>query len=140
MACRCKQACCPSRYSLKPLLYVCRFGNLHYIVCQYCNGDEEICLLALRTQRGVNKRQQNTKEEKHSCNIWVKDGLAWAGLQTESPPCFFKGEAGGGGSAEESPQSNTSWFMLQCLFPQCGLLGLVCQAEGVFSSSLPAPC
>lgn len=64
---------------------VCGFGSLHSLVCQICNGDEETCLLALRRPGGVNKHHGETKEGKHSCSIWLKDGLAWVGLKTEHP-------------------------------------------------------
>lgn len=47
----------------------CGFGSLHSFVCQICNGDE-ICLLALRQPRGVNKHWRDTKGKIHSCSIW----------------------------------------------------------------------
>ena len=121
---------------------MCGFGNLRPIVCQICNGDEEICPLALRQPRGVNKHQRETKEKKHSCSIWVKDGLVWVGLQTNSPSLLLllkRRVMEREGQPQDSPQSNTSVFMLHCLFPLCGLHCFVCQAEGAFPSSTARP-
>lgn len=121
-------------------LSFCASGNLHPIVCQICNGDEKSCPLALRQPRGVNKHQRNTKGKKHSCSIWVKDGLAWVGLQTEPPSLLLKGSVTGReGQLQDSPQSNTSLFMLWCLFPLCSLPCFVCPAKGVFPSSPASP-
>lgn len=62
------------------------FGSLRPIVCQTCPGDEQICRLALRQPRGVNKHRRDTKGKTHSYSIWVKDRLAWTGLQMQLPP------------------------------------------------------
>lgn len=90
MACQREQACWASLTLLLKLLSPlplcgCGFGNLHSIVCQICNGDE-ICPLALRQRRGVNKHRRDTRGKKHFCSIWANDGLVWAGLQTPLPP------------------------------------------------------
>lgn len=120
-------------------LCVCGFGNSHSIVCHICNRDEEICLLALRRPGGVNKHHRDTKGKKHSCSIWAKDGLVWAGLLTTSPPFVLPPAVSlweGGSVAGLSHQSNTNVFMLWCLFPLCGPLSLVCHTERVFPCQL----
>lgn len=69
-------------------------------------------------------------------------GLAWVGLQTQTPSLFcWKEELEGGreGQQLDSPQSNTSVFIFCCLFPLCGLSCSLCLAQGVlpFSSASP---
>lgn len=142
-----EQACCASLTLLPKLLNplllcVCGFGNLRPIVCPICNGDEEMCPLALRQPRGVNRYQRHKREEtflQHLGEGWARLG----GFANRSPPLSLllkRRVTGREGQRQDSPLSNTSVFMLRCLFPLCGLSCFVCQAEGVFPSSLPAPC
>lgn len=102
------------------------FGYLNPIVCMTCTEDEQICLLALRQPGGVNEHQWQTKGKKHSFSIWVKDRLVWTGLTKfkQPPPFCWKGELW---AEQVFPQSNTSVFILQCLFLLCGLPCFVCQ-------------
>lgn len=75
--------------------------------------------LLLRLRKGVNK---HTKEKKHSCSICVRTGLVWVCLNTDPhppSPCWHK-ESWGGRVTRGTPQTNSSVFMLLCLFPLCG--------------------
>lgn len=123
---------------------VCGFGSLHSLVCQICNGDEETCLLALRWPGGVNKHHGETKEGKHSCSIWLKDGLAWVGLKTEHPPPHFspsallkKRDLGRKGQWQDSPH-RTPKCLCSGVYFLCVVCPLVCVRRREFSRPDPA--
>ena len=140
LACQREQACCTSLTLLlkflNPLpLCVFGFGIFDPIVFQICNWDEEICSLALRQPRAVNKHRRDTKGSKHACSMWLKDGL----ILVEKKSLSQRGE--GGRVSSRTLLRVTPMCLSFNVYFLCVVCSVLCvKPREASHSSLPAPC